>query len=434
MSFRSKNLIAALEEAELVDGIQPGGAGEVVPATAPEVEAGSAELVAQVEEVEELQVAAEEAEADAEALGDVQELMQEAVDSGEGMSEQTAEMAEVAVESICARLGFDRSQRTLPAMESFGQTGTRLSSTKIALENLTDRAKRIWQGIWNWLKQIWEKIKGFVAGLLKNRGMLQKHLEALLKRADEAKTKALKPKEDKLKGGVAKAVSVDGKADKASALAVVASSKKLLDAAKSISPDLTSVNASTLTNAGGLADFVKKLSSTAQQALGSLGSGTAEKAEEGYSYHGSLVGGKVIGVKAGEKDGAAELKLVVANGKTADEAAALSAADASEVIKAALELVKELAKFDKIEKDLQTASKHAMDAVAKHMQAVGKAEEGDDAGKDVAKNVSNMREITGVIAKLSLQFPTLVFQAAKAAGDYASASLNNLKEEEKKAA
>jgi len=437
MRFRQK-AIAALEEAEVAAGLTPEAVepAEVVPATAPEVEADAGELVENVAEVEELVAATEETENDVETLGEYQEIMQESVDAGTGLEPVAANIADVAIESISARLGFTSAQRTMPAMESFGQTGTRLSSTKVALEALNDKIKRGLDAVLNFLKMVWDKISGFIAGLLKSRATLQKHIESLLARATEAKGKDVKPKEAKLKGGYAAAVSVDGKADKGTALEVLADSRNLLGLIGKISPVLNGTMGS---SSDSLNAFVKKVADAAHSGVSSAFSGSkvaVEKGAEGVDYYGHLVNTKAIGVKTGEKDGVTELVVDVnATGKTAAEADALDAAGAEEVLKKALDLVKSLVQADKAEKDLKSAAKHAMDSVAGLAKAMDKmATEDGKVGPEVSASIKAMREVSGTISKLSLQLPTLVFQGAKAAADYASASLGNLKGEEAAAA
>lgn len=424
MSFRTKKIVAALEELE---GTGAPVVEETVPATTPEVEAGAAEIAENVDEVQDLEVATEEAEGDVEALQDVQEIMEESVDEGTGMSEQTAEMAEVAVESICTRLGFPRGQKTLPSMESFGASGSRLASTKIALEGVGDRIKRAIAAIINYVKTLWEKIKGFFAGLFRSRAGLEKHLDALIKRA-EGVDKAAKPKEAQLKIGAAKALSIGGKADKSTAKEILGESNELTMAAGEIASTIVSEVPKIEANS---IEAVKAISGKLQGILKKFKPATVEGGEKDAAYYGHFVGGKAVGIVPVEKSEHGGFKVVMgAAEKPATEIAALTAPETVELLKEAKVVLKNLVKFEAVEKELQAAAKSAISHLEKLAKLAEKQASDDSAeGKKQTSAVSAMREVTSMSAKVGMTFPALVFQAVKAVADYGSASIGNLKAE-----
>ena len=63
------------------------------------------------------------------------------------MDEAAAEMASIAIESIRNRLGIRAQTRLVPATESFGNTNTRVVSTKLVVEEIGETLKRIWAAI-----------------------------------------------------------------------------------------------------------------------------------------------------------------------------------------------------------------------------------------------------------------------------------------------
>ena len=83
--------------------------------------------------------------AEAEGIQDTVDTMADQVeakvDSGEGITEETAQALEVAVEHFCKRLGY--SKRVVPSMEGFKSKESRLKQSKIALENLRTLSKRL---------------------------------------------------------------------------------------------------------------------------------------------------------------------------------------------------------------------------------------------------------------------------------------------------
>ena len=157
MSFRSKGLVLAMEDDAPVVQVEINAENEV-PA---EVEADAAELSEQAGEVEDLVTAVEEAEQDAATLDRMAGVMEESADKGEGLDETAAEIAEVAVEAICGRLGIRTYGRAMPALESFGSRGSRVSATRISVEGIKEWITTTWEAIKKAFKDMWAKVKAF---------------------------------------------------------------------------------------------------------------------------------------------------------------------------------------------------------------------------------------------------------------------------------
>ena len=77
-----------------------------------------------------------ETESIADAVDSYTEQVASKVEDGEGISEETAQALEVAVEHFKTRLGY--SKKLLPAMEGFKHRTSRLAQTKVTLENLKE--------------------------------------------------------------------------------------------------------------------------------------------------------------------------------------------------------------------------------------------------------------------------------------------------------
>jgi hypothetical protein len=175
-------LLFALENEEVV-----GQVGEVSQTTQPmaEVEEAVAQVATEADEINQVIQASSDTLEGVETLQKVQDVAQASVDSGEGMSEDAAQVAQVVVESICNRLGIASSRSLMPAIESFGSSNTRLSATKIAIEGIGDTIKRIWEGIKRVVKNLWEKIKGFFARFFASTEKVKKAADAMRKKAKE---------------------------------------------------------------------------------------------------------------------------------------------------------------------------------------------------------------------------------------------------------
>lgn len=94
-------------------------------------------------------------------LTTVNEVLEKTVETGDGATEETAEIAEVAIEAICARLGIRNKVSVIPALESFGSKNTRLAATRIAVENTKEKIASAWKAVLAFFARMWERIKGF---------------------------------------------------------------------------------------------------------------------------------------------------------------------------------------------------------------------------------------------------------------------------------
>lgn len=149
--------IFALEEMETpVENLAP--VETPVEEFAETAEADLIDAAAVEAEHEEIADLVEESSETAETLGEIQEEMGRSVEEG-GMSEPEAAALEVAVEHLCSRIGLPK--KSFPAMESFKDKTGRIQATKMAMEEIGEQAKKIWQGIVSWLTKAIEVVKTF---------------------------------------------------------------------------------------------------------------------------------------------------------------------------------------------------------------------------------------------------------------------------------
>lgn len=78
-------------------------------------------------------------------LSNIADVMEKSAENG-GMDEQTAEVVEVAVEGIYARMGVKRFAK-MPAMEAFSNKDSKLQSTRIAIEDIKTFIANAWKKI-----------------------------------------------------------------------------------------------------------------------------------------------------------------------------------------------------------------------------------------------------------------------------------------------
>ena len=130
-------LVAAMEEdeAEL-----PDSDSDFLPN---DVEEGAQEVAQDSASLEDLFISIEEAIDGADELENIGQVIE---NSDGGIGEIAANIAAVATESICNRLGI-LDTRLIPAAESFGGNSSRVTASRISLESIGDTVKRIWEAI-----------------------------------------------------------------------------------------------------------------------------------------------------------------------------------------------------------------------------------------------------------------------------------------------
>jgi hypothetical protein len=169
MAIRGMSFMGAVED---IDDEEVVGGDEEVTVDLP-TETSDAD-----DEVEDTQEVIDDASDDTERLEDIKDVLEEAADSGEGIDATAAKVVEVAVESIYARLGFSESN-IMGSMESFSNSRTRVTATRMAAEAIGDKINKAWEAVKKFLKNLWEKIKELYHSYLTATGRARKAAKAL---------------------------------------------------------------------------------------------------------------------------------------------------------------------------------------------------------------------------------------------------------------
>jgi hypothetical protein len=190
-------LFPALEELE--------NQGAEVAASAPisEAELADAQAADEVEaigsEMDAVNDAVVNGETGAAELEKFEEIVEKSVESGEGMSPETAEAVQVGLETIANRLGLPAgaSSFRMPSLESFSGTSGRVASSRVALEGIGEMGKKVWNAIKRLaarFKELWFKFVNAIKKLYNNR---IGHIESVIAKAKELKKKGAKLKKGK---------------------------------------------------------------------------------------------------------------------------------------------------------------------------------------------------------------------------------------------
>lgn len=177
--------IVAAAAAQAVDAV-----GDVDSAAADEDGEDDAELDSGAEEILELNAegdAVEEEEEAAEETADIAEglesiaLAMESTIAHGGLTPMAAQGYHIATEAYCARAGLDNA---IPSMESFGGSGSRIAYTQISVENIRERAGRLWKALLEMLEKAREMAMAFFKKVFTMTGQLKGKAQGILKAAD----------------------------------------------------------------------------------------------------------------------------------------------------------------------------------------------------------------------------------------------------------
>ncbi len=174
-----ENDLATADELEV--GVEEGEVADVQN----ETDEGAADVTGDAENIE--------AGVDASAeLEQVEELVAETVEQGEGLDPVAAEAIRLAVSVIASKVGANpKSVYSLYASENFQSVSSRKGNSVHALEGVQEFLKDLWKKIKAALTKMWTKVKTFWAKHISNVGRVKKALDSM-----KAKVKASSGKID----------------------------------------------------------------------------------------------------------------------------------------------------------------------------------------------------------------------------------------------
>lgn len=412
-----------------------------------QVDADSAQLTQGATEIESAQVAVEEAIAQGEVLGQVQDSLQASVDAGEGVSPETAQVAEIAVEGICSLLRLPRTSRM--AQENFGSVNGRVAATKLAIESIGDSIKALFERIKAIALRIWDKIKSFFLGLFKSVKGLSEHIETLKKRVADLDD-TMKTKSDSLNNKtLARAFSVEKKANLSTFEKIVENSTAILSSKAELSKQLsgsvedikslvTKEKVSDDEFNGAIAKLSSNIDTIMVNSLRHVSKSAAtvknEDKDSKVTYYGPFASCRVISHSASTSEVAGEtftsfsLSMTSIDTFEADKIDALKTkADMGKVLQLAGNLLDALDKTKRDEAALEKLNKDARAAGDNALASLGKMSDGQTSRERAFRKLAGqLQQINGVTAALGTSIPKAVYDAVKFGADYVSASIANM--------
>ena len=149
-----------------------------------------AEIGEEVGEMDDQVTAIEEGIDASGQMEQVEELVENAAEEGEGLDPVAADAVKIAVEAICARVGANpKTFYALYATENFQSASSRKANTRFALEGVGEFLKDMWKKIKAALQNLWAKAQAFWNKHVSSLGRIKKALESAKKTVSESSGK-----------------------------------------------------------------------------------------------------------------------------------------------------------------------------------------------------------------------------------------------------
>ena len=118
-------------------------------------------------------------------LESIYQQLRNASESGKGISQESAQFMQIAVENIRIKgTRLTLGMVGIPSCESFGSSNRALNNTNLSMENVGDVLRRVWTWIKEQVNKIIAKIKTWYKNVLGLAPRLKKRAEAIKKKAD----------------------------------------------------------------------------------------------------------------------------------------------------------------------------------------------------------------------------------------------------------
>ena len=380
---------------------------------------GVEEVAVDSAEVDELATAIEDAEVAADNLEETAEVLEAGVESGEGVSEETAQAAEIAVEAALNMLGTShRGSSLMPSLESWGSGQSRLQATKIALEGVTDKIKEIWKRIVEYVKMIAQKVLDFFVKFFDNTDRLKKNVAKARAKVNE--NSGTKKKENTLKNSSVANYFNDGngKASFDSALTILSHH----NAATAATAEFVRVASEFVNSLKGAQDDSESImTSKVEKAFGNLkGFSKYKEGDEAGVATDPLIGGRRMFVSFGTaKEPSLGFKVIEPKKKAEKEIAALDKAQCLELLSAVDSLAKSTEEYKKVKGNLEGLTKATAKLADEALRMVDK--EGSMAGW--RKAITAMSSTSG---RMTTMMPAWNVKIGNVAINYVLASVSNL--------
>lgn len=397
--------------------------------TATDVAEGTTEMSKDIAEIDSIETAIDDAHAADGEIGELLEAAEESAAQG-GMSEREAKLMEISTEAIFSKLGLSHraglSATPVASFESFKSNSTRMSATRYTIASLEEAKTSLWDKIVAVMKAAMNAIMSFLSGLLRNRALLERHLKNLQKAVSDIKVDKMKKETF---GIAAAALTVDGKADAASAGKILDGVESLITASSTLGDLVNSAQKEVDDFAKGK-EFNKSAQEVEKYAV-EFNKHLNDKLESSVDKIGALTHGRKIEVKMADH-GFMELSIKEGN-KGQESIEAPTKGEMSNLIGRAVTLIGKLREFEKTQTKLKNAMNNFIEGLSGLWNFLrgAKADDAERAGRGLVKmQVVAVRKLA---SRVGSSLPGAAFMGLKAVADYVAAGVRNMGGEIEKA-
>lgn len=223
-----------------------------------------AEIGEEVGEMDDQATAIDEGVEASGQMEEVEELVANAAEEGEGLDPVSADAVRIAVEAICARVGANpKTFYSLYATENFQSASSRKANTRFALEGVGEFLKDMWKKIKAALQNLWTKVKAFWDKHISSLGRIKKALESMKTKISESSGK-LKDKAyiEEAPGALVDAVGHAGDISVKTFEALITAHEALLQKSSDVAAMTQSFNSAAAGNITDLGAAAKALASS----------------------------------------------------------------------------------------------------------------------------------------------------------------------------
>lgn len=340
-----------------------------------------------------------------------------AANKGGVLSQLEAQSIQTSVESIMNTLGM--SMPVMPVMEAYKGTWSGREAARVTMESVLDSAKEIGKRLISTLKAILEYAINFLAGLVKNRALMEKNVERLIKKA-KACDQAPEFKEDTIHGRFVHALAVKGESNQTTIDNILADSESLV-----IGYGFAYEYVRAIRDGKQSPGLVNQLADTIVQSVPVIGK-SSPVTENDVELRGRFAGGMSLALVQDDR-GENTLRFVSnAKGPRSKDASmpAQQPSDVVAVLERALTLIRTLRKIEGTTNRISDAVKGIIRQVeGEYYNLRGNLGSAEYARKAAANKAA--KDAQEILQRMIVRFPSMTFSAVKNTCDWASAQINN---------
>lgn len=430
-----------------MESMEAAAEGEVSAENTLAAEVGVSEAADQVEsatgDVTEVATGIENASEAAGELGEIQGSLEEAVESGEGVSPREAEHIQARLERVAGLLGTTVGDMGLSfRKESFGGKESRLAATKMRLEFVKEWGKKIW----GMIVKAWEWVKAAVGRLLESITGSAERLESRLKDLEKQVVSAKNDGKTVSTEEVKKSAALFSIGGTTSAETIKKFLANTADYHEILKGTAALVTPSVLNDLKSDADLKAHSESIAGLfAKGTMAGDLGKDAPTGAKGMILLTGNRAFAsvpkkVKSGESEiEVAEVTIVKASEKAAEGYKSLSFDEMSQLLKFALNGAGKMKEFQKVKSDLEKVTaaniEYAKKMASTNASMAKSKADGDEGKKTAEANGAAIKALHDVSVKAvnlaSSHLPKETFVILQGIGDVVAACLSASKDAKK---